>query len=219
MLTCAELEERSRSLGTPIMGFPGATVDNRSKRSSEVRVALQEWFSASESDTLWITGPPCVPDPSERPSSSAFAVSMNSRPELPVITHQCQNSGSEFEVLTTMVYSVIIQLASLVPKTFSTNIDLSLGRFSSLDRTRESLPHALLLLEDILTLAPRQLAVIIDDIPLCEDRLEEKLGTGRFLRRFVTIWKKGQVGRVLKVLYITDGWCRVLWRLFNICDA
>lgn len=115
-------------------------------------------------------------------------------------------------MLTTMVYSVIIQLASLLPKTFSTDIDLSLGRFNSLDRTKESLPHALLLLEDLLSLAPRQFAVVIDDILLCEDRLEEKLGTGKFLRRFVTIWGNGQVGRVLKVLDITDGWCKALWR-------
>lgn len=78
------------------------------------------------------------------------------------------------EALISMVYSIVIQLTELVPQKFSTGIDLSPDRFKSLDRSPGTLADALVLMEELLTLAPRRLIVILDGLQLCEDGRDDK---------------------------------------------
>ena len=61
-----------------------------------------------------------------------------------------------------LVYSVITQFIWLLPENFSTDKDFGFELFNSLDRSREKLPRALCLMEDLFTLAPRLLIVVID---------------------------------------------------------
>lgn len=80
-----------------------------------------------------------------------------------------------------------------------------------LDRSLETLPHALVLMDDLLTLSPRLLVVVLDGMQLCEDGRGGDKGTGEFLDVFLEILRKGKNGRVLKALFTTDGVCNMLW--------
>ena len=208
----AELEMRSRSLGTATSGFTGGTIQSPHHTSSKVYHSLQEWLSASESRMLWIYGPPHTTKASDLSLTSAFVVSMITRSKLPLVAHRCQNSGSEIEALISMIYSMLIQLIWLLPEKFSTDVDLSSDRFNQLDRSIGTLPHALLLMEDLLTLVPQLLVVVLDGVQLCEDGRDDEQGTGMFLNFFMAILKNSKEGRLAKVLFTTDGICRNLWR-------
>ena len=210
-LTFKELEKRSRVLGVATTGFDGEDLKNPPQMPASVYLQLEQWLSASESRVLWIYGSPTTSKPSDLSSTSAFVVSTINHAKLPLIAHQCQSSESEMGALISLVYSVVIQLIWLLPEDFSTDIDLSPRRFSFLDRSTERLPHVLLLMEDLLTLASRLLVVIIDGIQLCENGLDELRGTGVYLNFFREILKNGEKDRVLKTLFTTDGVCENLW--------
>ena len=213
-LTFTEIEKRSQTLGTATTGFIGESLQNPQKTSSKAHLALQEWLSASESRILWIYGSTNTSKPSDLSITSAFVVSTITHAKLPLIAHQCQSSEPEMGALISLVYSVIIQLIWLLPENFSTDKDFGSDLFNSLDRSREKLPRALCLMEDLFTLAPRLLIVVIDGIQLCEDglALDNEQGTGMYLNYFREILKNGGNGRVLKTLFTTDGVCDNLWR-------
>lgn len=68
------------------------------------------------------------------------------------------------------------------------------------------------MVEDLLTLVPRRLLVVLDGVQLCEDGRDDEQGIGKFLRFFLEILKDSKEGRMVKVLFTTDGICRTLWR-------
>lgn len=94
---------------------------------------------------------------------------------------------------------------------FALEKDLSPDRFNVLDRSHETLPHALVLMDDLLSIAPKLLVVVLDGVQQCEDGREGDKGAGNFLNVFLEILKEGMRGRVLKVLFTTDGVCDILW--------
>ena len=213
-LTFIEVEKRSQILGTTTTAFIGETSRTPQKTSSKAHLALQEWLSASESRVLWIYGSPNTSKPSNLSLSSAFVVSTITHGKLPLIAHQCRSPESEMGALISLVYSVIIQLIWLLPENFSTDKDFGSELFNSLNRSRETLSRALCLMEDLFTLAPRLLIVVVDGIQLCEDglALDNEQGTGMYLNLFSQILKNGGKTRVLKTLFTTDGLCDNLWR-------
>ena len=213
-LTFTEIEKRSRILGIATMGFTDEMLKSSQMTSSKAHLALQEWLPALKSRVLWLYGSSDTSKPSDLSSTSAYVVSKITEAKLPLIAHQCQNSGSSMDTLISMVYSVVIQLIWLLPEAFSTNKDLSLRRFSLFDRSVERLSHVIVFMEDLLTLAPRLLIVVIDGIQLCEDglALNNKRGTGMYLNFFREILRDGGNDRVLKTLFTTDGVCDNLWR-------
>lgn len=210
--TFTEVQRSSQVLDPGTIGFTGDTPQSPQMTSSKAHLALQEWLSAPESRVLWIYGPSHTNKPSDLSSTSAFVVSTIYHAKLPLIAYQCQNSGSSMDTLISMVYSVIIQLVWLLPENFSTDKNFGFELFSSLDRSRETLSRALCLMEDLFTLAPRLLIVIIDGIQLCEDGLDNERGTGMYLDFFRKILKNSGNDRVLKTLFTTDGVCDILWR-------
>ena len=212
--TFTEVKESSQVLGPATTGFTGEIVQGPHMTPRKAHLALQEWLSASKSRVLWIYGSPNTRKPSDLSSTSAFVVARINDAKLPLIAHQCQNSGSSMDTLIAMVYSVVTQLIWVLPKDFCTDKDLSPRRFSLFDKSVERLPHIIVFMEDLLTLAPRLLVVIIDGIQLCEDgrALDDKQGTGLYLNPFREVLKNGGKDRVLKTLFTTDGVCDNLWR-------
>ena len=212
--TFKEIEERSQTLGTATIGFTFETLQRPQTTPNKAYFALQEWLSAPESRVLWMYGSANTSKPSELSSTSACLVSKIHDAKLPLIAHQCDNSGSSMDKLISMVYSVVIQLIWLSPEDFSTKIDLSPRRFESLDRSVDRLPDVLILMNNLLTLAPRLLIVVIDGVQLCEDGLEpdNNRGTETYLDLFRKILTIGGNARVQKTLFTTDGVCQNLWR-------
>lgn len=118
-----------------------------------------------------------------------------------------------------MVYSLIHQLIWILPDDYSKKKDLSPGRFEALDRSRETLPRALAILEDLLAIVPGcgimapgpRLVVVIDGIQLCEDRQGDRR-TGWFLYDFLEILMERVFGTRVKILFTADGICDYLER-------
>ena len=212
--TFTEVQQSSQVLGPATIGFTIDTLQSPQMTSSKAHLALQDWLSASDSRVLWIYGSSHTNTPSDLSSTSASVVSTINQAKLPLIAYQCQNSGSSMDTLISMVYSVVIQLIWLLPEEFSTNIDLSHGRLSFFDRSVERLCHVIFFMEDLLTLAPRLLIVVIDGIQLCEDGLglDDERGTAIYLNCFRQILKNGGNDRIMKTLFTTDGVCDNLSR-------
>ena len=208
-ITFKEMEERSQFFGTAAIGFTVETLQRPQTTPNKAYFALQEWLSAPESRFLWMYGSANTSKPSELSSTSACLVSKIHNAKLPLIAHQCDDSGSSMDKLISMVYSVVIQLIWLLPEDFSTKIDLSPCRSESLDRSVYRLPDVLFLMKDLLTLAPRLLIVVIDSIQLCEDGLgpDNNRGTEIYLDLFRKILTIGGNARVQKTLFTTDGRC------------
>ncbi|KAM0796355.1 hypothetical protein BDR22DRAFT_966281 [Usnea florida] len=210
--TFKEIEERSQFLGTATIGFTVETLQRRQTTPGKAYLALQDWLSAPESRVLWLYGSSNTSKPSDLSLTSACLVSRIHDAKLPLIAHQCDNSGSNMDRLISMVYSVVIQLIWLLPEDFSIDKDLSPRGFRPLDRSVETLRYVLFFMDDLLTLAPRFLIVIVDGIQLCEDGLGRgnKEGTERYLDFFREILAHGGNARVQKTLFTTDGRCNNL---------
>ena len=213
--TFAELELASQSMGSFHMGFNNVSIPFPQQTANKVFGPLQEWLSAIESRILWVYGPSNTTVPSDISLTSAHVVSMINSVKLPLVAHRCRLEDSPTESLNTMVYSLILQLVWLVPEQFSTEKDFTSGRFAKLDKSMSSLPDALLLLEDLLTIAPRLLTCVLDGLQRCEDDKDDRHGTGMFLDFFIEILKQSKDARFLKVMLTTDGFSHRLWRLID----
>lgn len=216
--TFAELELASQSMGAFHMGFTNVAVPFPQQTANKVFSPLQEWLSAVESRILWVYGPSNATIPSDISLTSAYVVSIINGVKLPLVAHRCRLEDSPAESLITMVYSLILQLVWLVPEQFSTEKDFTSGRFARLDKSMSSLPDALLLLEDLLTIAPRLLTCVLDGLQTCEDDEDDRHGTGMFLDFFIEILKQSKNARFLKVMLTTDGCPHRLWRLLDPDD-
>ena len=169
--------------------------------------ALQDWLLASERRTSWIYGPANISCPSDLSSAAAYIVLMIKRAKIPLIALRCQYSGSAIDALISMIYSIIIQLVQLMPDEFSVDRDLTPALFASLNRSVESLPHALGLMDDLLALIPSPLVIILDGMQPCEDGNR----ASKLSDTFVAILRdRAGGGGVLKAMYTTDDVCRTM---------
>ena len=205
------LELASHSMGALHTEFTSEFIPLPQQTANKVFGPLQEWLSAIESRILWVYGPSNTTIPSDLSLTSAYVVSMINSVKLPLVAHRCRQEDSATGSLITMVYSLILQLVWLVPEQFSTEKDFTSSRFAKLDNSLSSLPDALLLLEDLLTIAPRLLTFVVDGILICEDDRDDEDGTGIFLNFFIEILKQSKNTRFLKVLLTTNGLCHRLW--------
>lgn len=211
--TWTELHERSQSFGDVTMDFTGLITEDTQEIPEKVYDLLQGWLLERDSRTLWICGPAYTTTPSDLSSAAAYVVDMIPRSGQSLIAHRCQTSGSAAEALVSMVYSVIAQLIQRVPERFSTHKDLSQNRFDLLDRSIGSLALALGLMEDLLTLIPEPLNVVLDGLQLCEWGWRDKRYNKKckkYLGIFIRILNDAKKSRVLKVLFTTDGPCAKL---------
>lgn len=200
--TSEQLKARSHTINAFHTGFPTKQLQAPQETSSKVFNALEEWLKSSESRTLWLYGPAFASMPSELSSAAAHVVFILKNSKIPSIAHRCQQETSKTDSLIIMVYSLMVQLVHLVPNTFTTEKDFSADRFARLNGSVASLPDAMFLMEDLLTITPKQLICVIDGFQLADD---EKPGTDPVLNFFVDILHQKAVGKVLKVLYTTDG--------------
>ena len=214
--TFASIEEHARGRGTLYTGFSDEAIPNYEQTAGKVFDSLQVWLSASESRTLWIYGPSNTAIPSDLSSASAFIFSMISRAKIPLIAHRCQPEDSAMTSLISMTYSLILQLVWLLPDEFCADKQFDAGRFALLDRSIRTLPDALVLMEDLLAMGPQVLMCILDGIQMSDDDCDDQEGTGIFLNFFLEILKHSKEGRILKLLFTTDGYCHRLRQQLNL---
>ena len=210
--TFAEIEPHTRSIGMLPTGFFDGRMQNPPNIARSVFRALQDWLSASGSRTLWAYGPSNAIVPSELSTMSSYVVNIVNSMKVPLLAHRCQSDDSRADSLIKMVYSLILQLVWLLPDEFVSDKIFNSARFNALDGRLESLEGALILMEDLLSMAPPLLVCVLDGFQLAEDGSGDVRGTGMFLNLFLEILKESKEAKILKILSTTDGFCHRLWQ-------
>ncbi|EPE34731.1 hypothetical protein GLAREA_10425 [Glarea lozoyensis ATCC 20868] len=223
---------------------------------TEILTRIARWSKNPISASLWICGMHQAERPSRYTLTTAHLVLATQNAGIPVLSYFCQRralsrpivGGEEQEEdeheddeeerpakskVSMVVLSLIFQLVRLLPEVVTTQIDLSVSRFSSLAPTHSALPLAMSLLKDLLTFRPPLMFCFIDGLHLLNPTGMEKVEV-EALREVLRILRfEGEVGagtgitgrveRVAKTLFTTDGFCGILGGLrgesrLNVAD-
>ena len=179
---------------------------------AEVYHTLHSWASSQKSLPLWIEGPFDVETPSQNTLTAASLVYTAQQSGASVISHFCGTGliGSRdtyySRQLTTLMYSIIAQIAGLRgPDKFSA-LKLSKEELSKLNRSPESLPEALALFRQLFERRPQTLFIVIDSLNSVEDLDDKKQSSS--LREFLDIIcapRRDDDHRVTKICFTSDG--------------
>ena len=210
--------DQSQCIGTFQSGFTMDEIERAPLAKSKVMHPLQTWFSDPGNRLLWMYGPYNTDVPSEVSLIATHLVTAISNARYPVVAFRCQGDISAFECLVSMTYSFVLQLIWLVPDGFITNKDFSSERFALLDSSIASLPEALTLMEDLLTVITRRFIIVIDGFQLLEDKFDDGNGTGMFLNFLIKIFRQQQAERAFKILYTTNGFSERLSHIVDISN-
>lgn len=176
----------------------------------EIFSRVRDWNAAKTSQALWIQGPFQASIPSRYTLLSAYAVRIARRASVPVIAYFCRLGAGPLG-FTNMLYSLTLQVVDLLPNTFTSKLDFSAARFKHLDGTRDSLPAAISVFQDLIGVGPPILFCIIDGLQFLESRENKAL-----LTEFVEILHSAgrsidsEARQVVKTLFTTDGFPNAL---------
>lgn len=137
----------------------------------EIAFALEHWWNEKQSVCLWIQGPP-----EDTPESSlpGEMVAMARRANISVAAYFCQRLGpngtavTEVEQITSLLYSLIYQLAHSIPLDYSGTIDFDRETIEKLDGTPASLAPAMLLLRYLLSVGSGPVLLVVDSFDLLD---------------------------------------------------
>ncbi|KAK8176778.1 hypothetical protein BC567DRAFT_180307 [Phyllosticta citribraziliensis] len=182
--------------------------------------SLASWASKGASEARWIAGPPPDAQPSQNTLTAAFIVAALRNLGVPVVSYFCAYDPSRYrsfdleEELLKMVYALIHQIAAALPEQldFETSrgaaLDLSTERVVQFGLRKDSLAQAIELLEEVLSVGPPLLYVIIDGLQVL-DKASNGSGLKSCLQRFVGILgdavkASSDHGKIVKVGWFTD---------------
>ena len=189
----------------------------------EIFNRIQDWNSAPTSQSLWIQGSFQAPTPSQYTLLSAYIISIAQRASVPIISYFCQHDVEPHTCsndkrscvsqsgMISMIYTLINQLSSLIPDDFRSHSDFSSTSFQSLDGTDSSIPHAISLLRNLLSVGPYMLFCVVDGLQTLENPANMI-----FLKEFIDVIrsadrsKEGESPRTIKTLLTTDGFIEAL---------
>ncbi|KAL9045746.1 MAG: hypothetical protein Q9214_001262 [Letrouitia sp. 1 TL-2023] len=149
----------------------------------EVQKHLRFWSKEPILNGLWIQGPHDVLNPSQNTLTAVFLVALSKKNGIPCVFYFCDltahtSSGSPQtycqRALMKMVKSLTIQVASLIPASFGTTLDLSLARLEKLREDALKIDEVLNLFGDLRSLAPPYLHCVISGLQDLEDRDDVK---------------------------------------------
>ncbi|KUJ11461.1 uncharacterized protein LY89DRAFT_786389 [Mollisia scopiformis] len=186
--------------------------------NTDISATVHRWITSDRSEALWIEGPSGTSLPSQSTLISAFILGNLRRVEIPAMVDFCQydpkhwrtwNAEKEFLKMT---YAFIYQAAKVLPERLEPELverDFSTARFQKLNENVSSLPEAIHLLADLITVGPRLQFCIVDGLQLFGGRNLSGL-VRKSLKDFVTILceavaKASGGERIIKVLFTTDG--------------
>ena len=222
--TTRTIQEATEWLKQYVQGERTAKLIERSRylsANSVVYNRLMSWASSKTSEALWIEGPRSLDLPTQNTLTSAFMVANLRRLGIPVVSYFCVYHPSQWETfshpeeLLKMVHALIYQVSAILPSYLEADaeeddqVDLSSERIGRLSPDVQSLPDAIELLEDLLSVGPSLFYCIVDGLQLL-DKEQDPPYFRDCLTHFVsTLWKAATrpVGypKVVKVGFSTDG--------------
>ena len=149
-----------------------------------VILSLADWMN-SQTPIMWVlvNGPTLeYPGPASAIAARVIQSSVELQIPMPTLAFFCRWPydydtdiiQGQKECLVDLVYNILRQLLEWLPGQFATTLDLSESRFSELGGSFGSLPKALDLLADVLTMAPPRLLIVIDGMDHLDSTHVEK---------------------------------------------
>ncbi|KAH7123501.1 hypothetical protein B0J13DRAFT_566717 [Dactylonectria estremocensis] len=186
------------SSGAPTSTLPG-----------EVLTQMQLWIKTPRSKMLWACGDPVAPYGSGLSGAARRLSTVSMDSGLPCVSFFCKprygfTTASSITTreagLIALLYSVIAQLAYLLPPEFPVTEHLDEAHFKLLDGCMNSVPVALQILQALLIHAPPSLIWVLDGLQLAENP-----ATMAYLKSFFRILREQESKRLSKVCFTTDG--------------
>ncbi|KAI1460022.1 hypothetical protein F4805DRAFT_454962 [Annulohypoxylon moriforme] len=186
---------------------------------NEVATDIQNWAQSKDSSLLWVEGPAYEAFGQALSSIGCRIWAISEDLSIPCIGFFAKTKYA-FESpiipmkdasLVSMLYSIIVQLVSIVPKTFKATDGLVGGKLQQLDGTVQSIPTALGTLKALLSVIEPGLVCVICEYELIDCR--ENLAT---LEEFIRIFRDQPAERRVKVLFLSHGNCRALSSMTNL---
>jgi hypothetical protein len=172
---------------------------------------LQSWIMAPKSQLLWIMDAPYSPtSTSDSFLAASHIVALASSKGFLHLSFMCQRqvppgyseeeqSKARLSQMVSLLYSLVRQLAMMVPPRFDESFDLTTA-FDSMDGSEQSLETALELMEVLLKHAPKVLLCVIDGLEILDHYSNQP-----YLDRMIQILQPKDSLRVVKVLLTTRG--------------
>ena len=184
----------------------------------EVMIEIQNWIKTVDSRMIWIEGPDSTSFGSGLSLAAHRIYSISMQAELPCISvfckpyHSTRTKKTDREAaLISLLYSVISQLARLLPIEFEMTDGIDETKFKALNGTLESAEIALGLVKALLTHAPRSLIWVVDGLQFAEGQT-----TAPYLARLLEILREDERNRVSKVCFTTHGNSLTLLRAIRL---
>jgi hypothetical protein len=186
-----------------------------------VDARLRRWWADPKSTFLWIQEPL---DRSTSLISTAILIAAQ-RADIRVIRFSCVDEcgtgtsiSTRLGLLIKLVHSFIYQLVQHLQSDFTSEIEFTSSRFKSIGQSVETLPLALDLLRDLLSLDSTPLICEIDGFHKLEDRRDVSLTTYLIeLLKVLRLFKGSSTGlhQVVKSLITTPGQSLTLLEVFG----
>ena len=226
--TAAQLRSEVSRLVVQSLYIPDAACiyyANQFRPDRRVNTKLQRWWAASRSSSLWIQEQVDARSPSLINIGVLIAAQ---RAKTQVIRFCCADEcGSKacvstpLELLIKLVHSFIYQLAHQLQFTYTSDGSITLSRFDSLNQSVDTLPLALHLLRDLISVDSTPLIFEIDWFHVLEDRCNASSTT--YLKELLGILRSSDNAssrqcRVMKLLITTPGQSLVLLEYFKFYE-
>ncbi len=181
-------------------------------------IEIQNWIKTTDSRMIWIEGPDSTSFGSGLSLAAHRIYSISMQAELPCISIFCKpyhttrtNKTDREAALISLLYSVISQLARVLPVEFEMTDGIDGTKFQALDGTLESAGPALVLVKALLTHAPPSLIWVVDGLQFAEGQT-----TAPYLARLLAILREDERNRVSKVCFTTHGNSLTLLRAIRL---
>ncbi|KAI1479211.1 hypothetical protein F4774DRAFT_138077 [Daldinia eschscholtzii] len=191
---------------------------------AEVILELQNWLGAVKSRMIWVEGMPANSYSSDLSLAARRLVDISLSANIPCISFFVKpryDFASRVSppmpqrqaAVVALLYSIITQLACLLPVEFENLEELEEAHFQKLDGSFGSVPFALQVVRALLKYAPPSLIWVLDGFQLTESQ-----DTIPHLRTLISILRDQEANCISKVCFTTDGNCMVLSRTMNVLE-
>ncbi|PLN81339.1 hypothetical protein BDW42DRAFT_193862 [Aspergillus taichungensis] len=193
-----EIANALRGISTPLL-------------PQEVLNSIRRWIASPQSRMIWIEGMPSYSYGSKLSLTAMQLCTISMRAQIACVSFFCKPSykfasGSHAALsnqeasTVALLYSVIAQLARLIPADFQGSLSLYQQQFQLLDGSIGSAFTALQIIQDLLIHSPPSVVWIIDGLQLAESK-----STIRILDEFLGMLRNQEKLRTSKACFTTDG--------------
>ena len=189
----------------------------------EVMRRIQGWFKEPMSKTLWICGAFPAPFPSRNTLIGAYITRLARKAGIPVLAYFCRHSIESYdgpgvepmeEELVYVVYSLILQMLQALKQSTSTHLSHMVQRCKKLEGSKDSLPEAVALLNELIEAGPGLVFCIVDGV----QDLAQRAGHDRSFQMLLDVLYRNledacESAQIVKTLFTTDGFAPILAHL------